>query len=309
MSPGDDRTATWLPDGSGILYTRERHDRPDGDHCLAVLPPGGGSIVRDVCHNTGLGLDSADALIGPALRRDGALAVVRWSGSLVPFRSLAPLRVAIVVATLDAPAPGRVVRTVPYVAPPPSDSLHRAIQDLQWLDDGTLIYVASHVAYPFSQDTLIWGLEIATVTVGAVPAVQVIPGTLGASSVAVGATRDTIYYTVNGDSRVFRRALAAGQVDTIHDFGAIVRDVALRGTRLYAIVGGDVVFAVDPVLGPVQRDNGGTLQLFDLQSGALTDSLLTLARHPAVAPNGRAVVAQVAAGGGGAHDLWLVTVP
>lgn len=307
LNLGDDRTPSWLPDGSGVVYTRERLDRDDTDHCLAIQPADGGPIVRQMCHNTGGGLDSVDALVSPAVRDDGTLAYVRWTGRLIPARSVAPDRMAIMLATLDAPAPGRVLRIVPYVAPPPSDTLHRAIQDLQWLDDSTLIYVASGIAYPDSRDTLIWGLEIATLTIGAAPTVQVIPGTAGASSVAVSATGDTIYYTLNGDSRVFRRSLVGAQIDTVHDFGAIARDVAVRGSRLFAIVGGDVIFELDAALGLVQRDNGGTLQRLDMQTGQVTDSLLVLARNPAVSPDGRAVVAQIRSGR--PHELWLVTAP
>jgi hypothetical protein len=34
---GDDRTPSWLPDGSGIIYSSEREDRPDHDHTDARI--------------------------------------------------------------------------------------------------------------------------------------------------------------------------------------------------------------------------------------------------------------------------------
>ena len=49
-----------------------------------------------------------------------------------------------------------------------------------------------------------------------------------------------IYYTLGGDTRVYRRVLASGDVSVVHDFGAagITRDVHAAGNRLTAIVGG-----------------------------------------------------------------------
>lgn len=39
FNPLDDRTPSWLPDGSGIVYSTEAPDRADHDRCIAVLPP------------------------------------------------------------------------------------------------------------------------------------------------------------------------------------------------------------------------------------------------------------------------------
>src|SRR5437879_277497 len=119
---GDDRAPAWLPDGSGLVYSFQRLDRPARDRCLGLLPP----------------------------------------------------------------------------------------------DVGRL------------------GLS------GNAASLAVIPGTRFASSVAAGESADIIYYTLGGDSRVYRRVLSSGSVSVAHDFGGgIARDVQVVGSRLIAVVGGD----------------------------------------------------------------------
>jgi hypothetical protein len=118
-----------------------------------------------------------------------------------------------------------------------------------------------------------------------------------------------VYFTVNGDSRVFRLALASGSLDVVHDFGlgGIVRDVQIVGNRLVVVVGGNVSFTTDPPLGPTQRDGGGPIVLVDLSTGGermLADSTW---RHPALSPDGTRVVAELMSGR--TTDLWLLEVP
>src|SRR4029078_7804837 len=45
----DHRTPSWLPDGSGIIYSSERQDRTDRDRCLNTLPLGGGTVSATYC--------------------------------------------------------------------------------------------------------------------------------------------------------------------------------------------------------------------------------------------------------------------
>src|SRR6185437_12208755 len=98
-------------------------------------------------------------------------------------------------------------------------------------------------------DTIATGLWVALLDVSApgMPPVAV-PGTDFASGVSPGASEDEIYYTLGGDTRVFRRVLSSGDVSVAHDFGpaGIARDVDVAGGRLTAIVGGRVAFSVDP---------------------------------------------------------------
>jgi hypothetical protein len=105
-----------------------------------------------------------------------------------------------------------------------------------------------------------------------------------------------IYYTVGGDTRVFRRDLASGDVTVVHDFGpgAIARDVDVVGGRMTAVVGGHVAFVDEPSLGPTQFDSGGVVHVVDLDSGA--DQALTqiglVFRKPVLSPAGDRIVAE-----------------
>ena len=149
------------------------------------------------------------------------------------------------------------------------------------------------------QDTIVTGLKVGVLDLSAPGSLPVlIPGTDYASGVAPGASPGEIYYTLGGDTRVYRRVLATGEVSVLYDFGAagIARDVHAVGNRFTAIVGGHVIFSVDPLFGPVQWDSGGLIHVVDLSTG--TDMLVAgpgLFRHPALAPNGDRVVAEVPA--------------
>jgi len=124
-----------------------------------------------------------------------------------------------------------------------------------------------------------------------------VPGTELASGVSPGGTENEIYYTLSGDTRVYRRDLSSGAVSVAHDFGAagIARDVHVVGQRMTAVVGGRVAFAQDSTLGgAVQWDSGGTLHLVDLQDGS--DMLISgpgLFRRPRLSPDATRIVAEV----------------
>jgi Tol biopolymer transport system component len=137
--------------------------------------------------------------------------------------------------------------------------------------------------------------------------------------VAPGSDGNSIYYTVLGDSQVYRMDLGTGTTSVIHDFGAstIARDVHVVGTTLVAIVGGIVQFVTDPTLGPVQPDEGGVLTMVDLATG--TETVLdadtrVVYRRPAISPDGSRVVVeryQVLSGTvvDRRADLYLFTLP
>jgi hypothetical protein len=126
---------------------------------------------------------------------------------------------------------------------------------------------------------------------------SVLAGTDYASSVSLSEEPGVVYYTLGGDSRVFRRALAGGDVSVVHDFGAgnIVRDVQVRGTTLVAVVGRSVLYRFEDAHGFVQRDEGGDLALVDLSSGgtSLFSTDTVLFRHPVISPDGSRVVVEV----------------
>jgi len=306
---GDDRTPAWLPDGSAIVYSLQRLDRSDHDRCLALLPPGGGSVIREICNRDPAADGTTDAYDEPAPAPDGRLAYQRansFPGAVVPDSA------ALVIASLADPLSARVLRTLPYAGADGRVRTHA--YQLQWLGASSLVYVAQAATYPrpcsgCAPDTVRSGLEVARIDL-ANPAPQGVPNTPYASSVAAGETADVIYYTLGGDSRVYRRVLSTGADAVVHDFGAIARDVAVRGDVLVAVVGGTVSFAYDSVLGyPVQRDAGGPLYALRLSTGAVS-ALPTLGasyRRPAISPSGTRLVAEQVSGA--SVDLWLFDVP
>ena len=255
----NDRTPAWLPGTAGILYSVERLDRADGDYCLAVLPPGGGSIRRFICRTTAPD-DSINALEDPAVAADGRLVYVRASAPLTFGRPLAPYTQELVLATLADPTIVRVLQSIGYVAP--SGRVHQAISHIQWLGSSQLIYLGEAVDYPrlcggCPADTVRTGREIVTLDfAGPAPVLASVPGTDSASSLAMGATNDTVYFTRNGDSRLYRYAFSSGQIDTVHDFfpSLNARDVQVRGSRVYAVVDGNAPL-------------GGDLHVLDLVTG------------------------------------------
>ncbi len=309
---GQDRAPAWLPDESGIVYSFERTDRPDRDRCLGMLPPDGGRLLTEVCDRTASADDSTNLFTEPAPDPRGRLAYAVATSSI---GALTPAWAGLELNSLAGPATTRVLLAFPYYA---SDTLpHEGAAHVRWLGGTTLVYVAQRVGYEghckgCPLDSVRTGVAIDRLDLSQTPPhVDVLPGTRFASSVAVGATSDVIYFTLGGDSRVLRRNLVTGTDSTLFDFGAsgITRDVQVIGSRLVAVVGGNVSFALDATLGyPVQRDSGGPVHVVDLLTGA--HSVLTLPpalRHPALSPSGKRLV--VEAYTNGTSDLWEFILP
>jgi hypothetical protein len=215
-----------------------------------------------------------------------------------------------VTPRLDPRSGAEVVR-VPYTVA--GEPMHNTISHLHWLGPTRLTFVGSLRTYRNScmlpcvrQDTIQSGLKVGVLdlaTPGSLPAL--LPGTEFASGVSPGPSEGEIYFTLGGDTRVYRRVLATGETNVIHDFGAagIARDVHVAGNKLTAIVGGRAHFIVDPELGPIQVDSGGFLHVVNLGSGS--DAALDgpgVFRHPALAPTGDRVVAE-------GFSLTIVDVP
>jgi hypothetical protein len=285
-------TPAWLPDASGIIYAYQRFDRADHDRCLGILPAEGGHLERSICHAGVAEADSANTLWSPAVGPGGVLAYVRESS--VPG-TFAPWSRELVVATLDDPDPGRVMKTFPYTAP--DGLLHGTAAYLCWADARTLVYLAENLTYtapPLPVDTLATPVEVVELSLsGDTAIVTVVPGTLGATSVAADSVGG-IYYTLPSDSRVYRVDPGGGPATVLYDFGAIgpAADAQVRGGRLVAIA-------------------GGGLYGVDLTSGVavpITLATVLQVRHPALSPTGSRVVAEVYGAGPGA-DLWLFEVP
>jgi hypothetical protein len=291
----DDRTPTWLPDGSGIVYSTERNDRPDRDRCLAVLPPEGGTIRASYCQLHPAYDDSTDLMESPTVSAGGRLffhKVVSWVGQ----QKLGAA--ALMLGQWDDPVGATVLRPLPYTAP--NGRFHSSIRSPQWMGSDTVVYLAELLFYEgstFFPDTFYTGLDVVLVDLSEPAArFEVVPGTDYASGVATSDQGDVIYYTLGGDSRIFQRVLSTGAVSVVHDFGPgnIARDPDVHGNRLVAVVGGSVLYRFEAEHGFVQRDEGGNLAVVDLttlsESRFATDSVLF--RHPMISPDGALIVVE-----------------
>jgi hypothetical protein len=324
LNPLADRGGAWLADGSGILYSAQQIGRTDHDVCLALLPPTGGRQRALTCDLTVGGVDSTNAIEVPAPAVDGRLAFVESSTRIGGTASLTE---GIAIAPTLDPRGATIVQRIPYTIP--GEPSHTHVSTLRWLGPGTLVFIGGNVAiladcFQCPLDTVVANLKIVTLD-AAGGAAAAVPGTDFASGLSPGSTEDEIYYTLGGDSRVFRRMISTGGVEVAHDFGAagIARDVHVLGGRLIAVVGGRVAFVVNPVLGPTQRDSGGVVHVVDLATNAdqPLDQPRVLFRHPALSPDGGHLVAEghsllISNTGGIADttvsrdsDLYLLDVP
>ncbi len=272
-NPGTDLHPSWADDGGSFLYSAQRYGTPDGDRCIAQLPATGGSALRTICNPDAAAADSSDTFDAPSLFGDDRLLFVRTASRP---GAAAPNTGGVYLGTLTDPLSATRVLPLPYTIP--GGRTHGTIAMARWLSRNRVMYLGQSVIYAREctqcpLDTLVTGLEVVEMDLGgAQPSLVVVPGTYGASSVALSTSRDTLYYTLINDSRVFRLTLPSAQLTIAHDFGAqgIARDVTVLGTRLVAVVGGEVVYSDDPILGPIQPDGGGALVSVDLTTGAET---------------------------------------
>jgi hypothetical protein len=298
LNLGPDRDAAWLPDGSGILYAATESGTPDTDVCLGLLPPSGGRTSYLHCDLTPNSSKLTDAFQSPAPSQDGGLAFVASTSSI---GARTPSDQGIVLASMADPATRRVLRTVPY-ALSPNGRIHAGVSQLRWSGPNRLLYLAEQVTYRTpcqgcELDTLRSGLDATWLSVNEPGAVPVrVPGTDFASGVSPGSTEDELYYTLSGDTHVYRHNLSTGAVSVIYDFAGagIVRDVHVVGERLVAVVGGRVAYGIDPTIGPTQWDSGGMLHVVDLQNGIdMTVEGPGLVRRPQLSPSGSRIVVEV----------------
>jgi hypothetical protein len=241
--------------------------------------------------------DSTNRYESPAVSADGRVffhKVISWVGQQKLGEAFISL------GSLADPVADRTLSRLPYTAP--NGKIHSSIRSPAWVDADAVVYLAEMVFFQgstFYPDTFYTGLDLVRLDLGGpAPVFQVIPGTDNASSVTVSEEPGVIYYTLGGDSRVYRRELATGSVTVLFDFGpgTIARDVAVAGTRLVAVVGGSVLYQFEAPHGTfVQRDEGGDLHFVDLVTAAHTvvegDSVLF--RHPVFSPDRQRLVVEV----------------
>jgi hypothetical protein len=252
-----------------------------------------------ICNLTANGTDLTESFDSPAATADGRLAFVAASG---PRGGLLPERQELSLGSVADPATRTPLLSIPYTIP--GRRTHTGISQIRWLGPSRLLYLGEAVSVftpcQFCQkDTLRSGLDAVRLTlVGSAAGPEAIPGTDNASGVSPGSTEDEIYYTLGGDTRVYRRVLSTGAATVVHDFGGagIARDVDVVGDRLAAVVGGRVHFIDDPSFGPTQWDSGGVVHLVTLSDGAdlaVTDPAeLGLYRRPRISPSGGQIVVE-----------------
>jgi hypothetical protein len=296
LNRGADRRAAWLTDGTAILYSTQLLDRRDNDVCLALLPPTGGRQRGLTCDLSPNGSTLTETLESAAPASDGRLALVAAISSI---GALTPDSQSLVLASVQDPATRRSLVRIPYSIP--GGRLHGGLSQLRWLGPHRLLYLGESVTVlrpcqfcPL--DTLRSGLDGVVIDDDGATFPQTIPGTEFASGVSPGSSEDEIFYTLGGDTRVYRRFLSSGAVDVVHDFGpaGIARDVHVVGNRMAAVVGGRVTFGIDPSMGPTQWDSGGTLHVVNFQDGSdLTLDGPGLFRRPQLSPSGSSVITEV----------------
>jgi hypothetical protein len=306
-SPGRDRAPHWRADGSAILYTYERTDRPLHDWCLGALPPDGGSRTASWCEvaqpDTQIAYDwvaegpNGDLAYARSATRRNAYTSGDWWVRVAPggnfARSVAVARVGLT---------------------PPGGPTLDGVQQIRWLDPTHLVYVAERRfvgrrCRSCPVDTTITGRLLLSLDLAGSQGPQSLPGTAYATGVAVRGP-DEILFTRAGDSRVLRYTVSSGAITTAHDFGQgrIARDVQVVGDKLLAVVDGVVSVGYDSALGDTaQTDLGGDLAIVDLASGSeMKASIPFPVRYPALAPDGRRALVQTPIR---PEDLYLVALP
>jgi hypothetical protein len=275
-----DRGPSWLPEGSGFLYTQEQLDRQDRDQCFAVMPQGGGTVTETICANSDPQGDSLNAFESPSVAADGRMAYVRSSMYAFAGRHT-PDNAALVLATYQTPLKTTVLEPLSYFGP--SAQPVDLVRDIVWTGPTTMIYVAEQVTYACGNfgctvlDTAVTGIEIQRLDYStSPPTLSVVPNTSFATSLA-GGRADTVYFTVAGSGQVHRRALSTGADTVVFDFGSPATDLSASGSRFAGVV-------------------GSALRVVDLATAL--DTTFTKAdtnfHRPALSPDGHRVVVELA---------------
>jgi len=313
FNPGDDLDPAWYPDGSAFIYAMARRDRPDHDRCLAVMPAAGGTIRSMTCELKPSSVDTMDVFAVPSPGPDGRVAFLYSTFDL--FRLTNYYTRWLVVGGLDSPLV-RHNRLIGYPYVPNGGYEHDGIGEIRWLSPTRLAYQATLPHYPLCKTCrpdAATPVQIVLVDIGGDTAVsEVVPNTIYATSMAFAGS-DTLYYTILGDGRVFRRVLSTGQDTLLRDFGptTIARDVQVRGSRVVVIVDGIVSVEYLPGMGYVQNDDGGVIHILDLDSGveSVVGAGGRLFRRGALSPDGHQLLAESWDSASLDWDIWSIRLP
>lgn len=293
-TPGGASTPAFLPEAGSIIYAYvEGESRQQNDQCLGIMPVTGGTLTSRICNAGVFSSDSTDTFAWPAVSPGGQLAYLR---STRPISAQADVLSRLVYAQLASPDSFTTAQLLPYQG---ADAFYAAAADLAWLGEDRIAFLGlTDVTIPSGGSfiNVRSGHDVLVATLGADgTTVTPVTGTTRATSVTAGPGEDEIYFTLAGSSQIFRTLVPSGTPTAVYDFGnkGIVRDVQAAGGQLVAIVGG-LVTVTDANGDPLQRDRGGRMFLVDVAAGTAQElpKPATIFRNPALAPDGRAVVAE-----------------
>lgn len=310
-SPGEDQYPSWSPDGSGIFYSFV--DSVTGDRCVGRLPGSGGQVSAHRCPRNDPRNDSLDLAIEPSAAGDGAIA---WIELHSARQRQVHDRGALLLGSLDPHQSPEARLAFPYLAT--TGTVHLTAAYLRWLPNRRLAYIGTDIlirsaCFKCKPDSIAIGREAMVLDLSVPGSIPVpIPGTSEATSIWPTADSSGLYYTLAGDTRVWRGTFDGQLPVTVHDFGTagIVRDVSVAGGRLAAIIGGKVQYGFEEALGLRQIDSGGTIATVDLSTGEEQlhprDEWF---RRPVLSPDGRTLVVEVLLPFETHPDLWLFRLP
>ena len=304
-NPGQDLIPAWLPDGGAFVFTAERRDRADHDRCFAFVPGEGGTISRYVC-STSAADDTLNVYDEAAFQGDSIAYVRSSTERFLP--GLGPDRQSLVIAPIANPLAARLLQTIPFTTS--WGATYDAISHVAFLGPGRIAFIGEHVTYPRAcssciPDTVRIGIGIVIADISAAGiALTRMPDGDSASSLAPSANGDTVYFTRNNDTRVFRRTLSTAATDTLFDFVfGPARDLSVSGGKIAAIVGGIPA-------SPSQSDRGGFLEIVEGQTITQLGDTGWLFRRPALSPDGTRLVVSARQGAPFPNaDLWLFALP
>jgi WD40 repeat protein len=230
-SLGDDIQAGWSGDGSMLVYSFVSELESKG-RCLGLLPAQGGTRLAEKCLTPASSGDTSKTLTWPSFSPDGHTGA--WVETRRQENHKSPDAVLLRVGELSSGDTGISVTSFPHLAP--SGNVHWLATHIGWLGPRQLVYVGSDVLYP---SPTIVGLEVAILDFSMQPAIiRIVPNTAGATSVCPAPDGQAVYYTLEGDTRVFHQVLASGTTDIIYDFAGegIPRDVWVRAGTMGVVL-------------------------------------------------------------------------
>src|SRR6478609_2943925 len=212
-SPGNDRTAQWAPDGAHIYYAFDeiKVSAVSWAGCVGPISGTGGRRGAPICETDPSYVTRPAFPTWPTASAGGAVSFWRQ----IPGAAALPGKSDLVIRPVGESSALESVLLVPYFEPVQGRS-HQGVAFLQWLGNDSLIFVGQGVVKS-TNDNVSTGMEIVILDpADGVDGLSPVSGTQWASSVAVGGNNDTLYYTIGGDSMVYRRVRSTGVTDTIY---------------------------------------------------------------------------------------------